>query len=323
MNPEEKAKADGEKSRELINQLAGQQEPQKVEPEEDPAPDEAAPAVETPSQEPPKEPPQTAPEPPKVDWEQKYRSELGRAQAERARQTERIKHLETEIAALVKQVSQAQEKPAEKPSEGGVKPEDFEDYGPEFANLVRKLNAVEEENKTLREKLTNQVNTEIAPLKQNMHRISMERFKSDLIARVPQFEEQDRDPEFIAWLQDSDPYDPAHRARVDVLTESIHAMDVTRTSQFFLDFARETGRFGSNGKKETPPKELQKPQNVQPNASRSTAPPSPKTPKTWTRAEIAAFYNDVARGNFKGSEAEILATKRDIAAANAEGRIRP
>lgn len=321
-DPEKKAQADGEKSRELIKQLSGQQEPQKVEPEETPAPDVAASAAGTPAQEPPKEQSQPASEPLKVDWEQKYRSELGRAQAERARQAERIKHLETEIAALVKQVSQTQEKPAEKSPEEGIKPEDFEDYGPEFAKLVRKLNSMEAENAALREKLTAQVNTEIAPLKQNMHRISMERFKSELTARVPHFEEQDRDPEFIEWLQDSDPYDPGHRARVDVLTESIRAMDVTRTSQFFLDFARESGRFGSNGKKETPPKEPAKPQNVQPNATRATTPPSPKTPKVWTRGEIADFYSAVAKGAFKGSEAEILATKRDIAAASVEGRVR-
>jgi hypothetical protein len=61
-----------------------------------------------------------------------------------------------------------------------------------------------------------------------------------------------------------------------------------------------------------------------PGRGQVAAPPASGAPgkRSWTGAEITAFYDQLRRGLWRGREAEFAAIERDMLTAQAEGRFR-
>lgn len=152
--------------------------------------------------------------------------------------------------------------------------------------------------------------------------------------RVPAWRTLNQDPEFLAWLEEVDPFSGKERGQL--LVAAFEAFDSSRVEAFFVGYQKEHAAV-------TPPTPTPEPTPV-PAAPAAPAPgtqvtlesmvapgtPKPGAPRTpdgsdkkiWTRREIGEFYRSVNGGKFKGTVDQRKAIEADIFAAQAEGRIR-
>jgi hypothetical protein len=116
-------------------------------------------------------------------------------------------------------------------------------------------------------------------------------------------------PEFLAWLAGID--DLSGRPRKDLLTSAYEAGSAERCRAIFAAFQA----------RGVTPDERGQPQPYG-DGRRPSGPRSADVGGKYTRAQIASFYKDVARGLYAGREADRLRVERDIiAASQTPGRI--
>jgi len=137
------------------------------------------------------------------------------------------------------------------------------------------------------------------------------------------------DPEFLAWLNQIDPF--SGQLRMNLIREAYDQGDVGRVGQFFRSYL--TGHTAPSGAVVT----AHTPANGQVNGagrvnlthlvapgrssvSGNNGGAQPEK-RIWSRTEIGAFYSDVRRGVYRGREADKLALEQDITAAAREGRV--
>lgn len=126
-------------------------------------------------------------------------------------------------------------------------------------------------------------------------------------------------PEFDAWLDTALPY--SDKTRRDILGEAQQRLDYTTVIQIFQDFKATLPPPGK--KEEKVPLDLT--EHIEPESTVGRQePPDGAAPKgkTYTRAEVKAFYDDKAKGKWKGTEEEWVKRDADILKAHTEGRIR-
>jgi hypothetical protein len=103
------------------------------------------------------------------------------------------------------------------------------------------------------------------------------------------------DPRWLQWLAGIDNLNG--RTRQDLLNAATAAGDASRIIRFFRDFMQAAGR----------------------QAQSRTAAAGDRP--TYTRAQIAWFYNQHRRGAYKGREADWARQEADLYAAQREGRV--
>lgn len=152
--------------------------------------------------------------------------------------------------------------------------------------------------------------------------------------RVPAWRTLNEDPEFLAWLEEVDPFSGQERDKL--LVAAFNNFDAPRVEAFFVGYQKEHAAV-------TPPTPTPDPTPV-PAAPAAPAPgtqvkledmvapgtPKPGAPRTpdgtdkrvWMRKEISEFYRAVNSGKFRGTTEQRKAMEADIFAAQAEGRIR-
>ena len=109
-------------------------------------------------------------------------------------------------------------------------------------------------------------------------------------------------------------------ARQTYLEDAQRRYDVDRVAAFFTTWSGLNGNGSAQQVQSTNQNELQ--QQVAPKKSRSAgAAPTTGAKPSYSTADIAAFYEDVRKGKFKGRDDERAKIERDIFAAQAEGRI--
>lgn len=143
-----------------------------------------------------------------------------------------------------------------------------------------------------------------------------QKFWTDLTSMVPDWRDTNADLQFQAWLLERDPF--SGLVRQTLLEDAHRNLDATRVARFFTIWKGEK----SPPVTTIPPKtaselELQ----AAPGRSRSAPPSSSTNTTTYTRADIAKFYQDVSAGKYKGREDEKARMERDIFAAQREDRI--
>ena len=143
-------------------------------------------------------------------------------------------------------------------------------------------------------------------------------FWSKLSSIVPNWQEINENADFQTWLLETDPL--SGQPRQAHLEDAQQRYDVERIANIFSTWSGLNGAGSAQQVKSTNQAELQ--QQVAPKKSRSAgaAPSSNKAP-SYTAADIAAFYDDIRKGKFKGRDDERAKIERDIFAAQAEGRI--
>lgn len=226
----------------------------------------------------------------------KYNSEVPRLSAENRDLKARLQELE----------QQFEEMKNAKPVEPLVKPEEIDEYGEGLIDVARRI---------AREELASK-QSEIEKLKREIEsvknvtttKVSEDFFKS-LTELVPDWEQLNEDPNFLAWLEEVD--ELTGEPRQVLLSRAEQQRNATRTAKFFTAFKQ-----ASTSRAATSSQALE--QQVVPPTNQ--APNTPPSKKVWMRSEIAGFYDRVRRGLI--SDADAIAIEAEIQAASIEGRIR-
>jgi hypothetical protein len=278
-------------------------------------------------------PPQQG-DPPPESWEQRARSTLGRLeQAVNTNQllSRRISDLEREITTLRVNGEPAPAASTPKPKPQYVKPEELNDYGEEFFDVVGRK--AKEEFAPLIDTLEERIKR-IETGQQAVGKVVEQGQKRGLYDtlhdEVPEWREINHHPAFKEWLTIPDPY--SGRQRHEMLQEAFSRHDANRVVNFFRGFLTEaTGsppNVSSQNGHSAPPlangNASGKPSLedfAAPGRARSGPQELPPDRPVYTAAWIAKFSADKRTGKYRGREAEAEAIERDIFQAQHEGRI--
>ncbi len=259
--------------------------------------------------------------------EQRYRTLQGMYNADTARLRAENQQLNSRLSQLEQLLSSMSATPAPAPqtyAERLVTDKDVEEYG-ESIDVMRRVS--QEETRAYQSRI-NELEQQLRALQTNIvpriehvaqrQAMSAEQaFWAELSAAIPSWRDINANPEFHKWLLDVDP--------MTGLTRQAHLDDAQRN----LDTRRVTSIFstwqGSNGQSVAQPTRSaaasQLDRQVAPGRSRSGSVPTVNAPKTYTRADIAKFFDDVRKGVYRGREDERNRIESDIFAAERESRI--
>lgn len=276
-------------------------------PAEPPPPDPDAPPA------PPAEPSPPPPAPPAArdDWEHKYKTLQGVYRSDVVQTRQLIDQLAAELKELKR-------KPAEPPAPAAkpaADPKDVETFGADLVEMVQRVaERMFGATVTAYDQRLSQVESTLGALREQVGMSSDQVFWSTFKQLVPDWEQVNASEQFLGWLAETDPvYGQPRQAALDSAQQ---ALDAPRAAAVFNAW-----------------KALQKPaptpsprpslnSQVAPNASASAPVPAPDHRPIVTSKQIEAFYNDVARGRYKGREAEAAAIEAAINKALVEHRVR-
>jgi len=322
------------RSDELIRQMRGDEvtpeSNQQTQPADGQPPLTAEPGAE-PASEPPKPASKAASEPPKSDdgesWEHKFKSVNGRYQ----RAQEQIRDMADQIQNLQNVIASLQSAPQnvqipELQAERLITDDEVRDYGEDFLKVVGKkakeevapvIKAYEAKIKELESRL-NGVNNVV-------QQDATKKLVDTLDDKLPTWRDLNTNEDFLNWLRLPDPFSGA--IRHDMLKAAYAAGNASRVLAFFNGFlaeeaattpVREEPEVSTQRVAKVPLQTLAAPGRAK--SAASTTGPAEKP--IFTRAQIAAFYADVAAGRFRGRDAEKAKLEDQIFVAQRDGRIR-
>jgi hypothetical protein len=288
----------------------------------------AAPAPEEDEQEEQQPQPTHAPVEDDGSWEHKYKSMHGRYNAlqEQYRSvSDQVANLQNVIAAMQHVPSVGEIPPIS--TERLVTPEEENDYGKDLLTVVGKR--AKEELAPLLTAQSRQIEQLTQTIK-GMAGSAAKNTQAQMLAtmddKMPNWRDINTNQEFLSWLTLPDAYSGA--IRHDMLKAAYAAGNATRVLAFFNGFLADEAVTAPVEKQPDPSrkvipriplKNLAAPGKAK-NAASSNGAPVEK-PIVY-RAQIAAFYADVAAGRYRGRDAEKDANEAIIFAAQADGRIR-
>jgi hypothetical protein len=276
---------------------------------------------------------ETQTDPDDESWEHKYKSIHGRyvRSQESIRQlTEQVRGLQEIVASM-----KAAPPPANQAGSDGIPELDAEnlitdderaDYGEDFLKVV---------GKRARQEVAPVINAykaEIAQLKQQLEGFtgfvkqdSQQKLLTRLDEKLPNWREVNTNQEFLDWLSLPDPYSGA--IRHDMLKAAYAQGDAHRVLAFFNGFLAEEAAVAPATSEpdasvtkvpKVPLEKLAAPGR----AKTAAASPAPAEKPFITRAQVAAFYAEVASGKYRGRDDAKNKAEAEIFAAQREGRIR-
>lgn len=261
-------------------------------------------------------------------WEHKYKSVHGRyvrSQEEVRKLADENANLRNIIATMQAAPPPATEVPEIEP-EKLITPEEASDYGEDFLKVVGKK-AREEMAPVL-----NAYKQEIASLKQQLAGVNgfvqqdaNKKLLATLDEKLPNWRDMNTNQQFLDWLGLPDPYSGA--IRHDMLKAAYAQGNANRVLAFFNGFLAEEAvvapvnaepEIGTTTVPKIPLQNLAAPGR----AKTAAATNAPAEKPIFTRAQIAAFYSDVAAGKYRGRDADKAKAEAMIFDAQREGRIR-
>jgi hypothetical protein len=269
---------------------------------------------------------------PKADddqsWEHRYKSMKGRydrADSQLRQMSEQITSLQNVIATMELRNPAPTQQMSDTEDDRLITPEEEQDYGSEFLNVVGKK-AKEE---ILR--VSKKYESKIAELEAKLQGVdgyvtqdARTRMENSLDERIPKWRDVNFDPEFLSWLKLPDPYSGV--IRHELLKAAYQRNDTPRVLAFFNGFLAEEAAVdpanGETGRTEAPAKMSLEKLAAPGRAKTAAASGAPAEKPIFTRADIAKFYADSASGKFRGKEAEKNRLEAQIFEAEREGRIR-
>lgn len=259
------------------------------------------------------------------DWEHKYKVLQGKYNAEAARNNERIQQLEDMLSRLDQKLSAPKERPAEPAAPKNysyVKPEEIDDFGEDMMDVVGRR--AKEVLEPLLDKLSKRIQAlegQVSGVNERVTLTAREQLLKDLAGEVPNWEELNRNSEFLEWLSQEEGLSGMPRRQL--LTEAYERNDTARVVKFFKGFLREhTGDDGSSSQTE-PKSKAQVPVKtlVAPTRGRGGDSGTPEGKRIWKTAEVAAFYDAVRKGKYRSNPDKQRQIEAEIVAAGREGRI--
>jgi hypothetical protein len=266
-----------------------------------PAPADSAPSAE-PAKAEPEKPAEPSEEGDLNHWKQRAKVAEGRLTKEMPRMAQTIREMKDQIADLQTKLREAEAKPAA-PADAGVKPEEVEQYGKDFIDMVQRVarNATPGVDPNLQ--------AQVKEVTETQRRVARQQFFDQLGREAPQWEALNTDEGFLAYLGGLDPY--TGRPRQELFDDAYEKLDAWRIANFFNSY-NESRRV----EPESPKPSLA--DQVVPSANKANKPPPSK--KVWTTADVARFYDELRRGVHTQDEAARI--EQDIFAAQKEGRLR-
>lgn len=221
--------------------------------------------------------------------------------------------LKQQVKDLEKQKADLEAKIAQKYESGeltGLSDEDRRLAGEDLVKVIAKA---------AREVAASEFDARIKPFSENvttLQRQSEANYYATLDSQVPDWELQNEDPNFIAWLNAVDP--ASGSLRFDLLKRAEQGRQGFRVADIFKAFRekREIGAQAPSVQASQPP--------LDPPAGGEGEVPNLEggQKKIWLQSEIRGFYNDKRRGLYAGKDDEARAIEADILAAGREGRVR-
>lgn len=235
-------------------------------------------------------------------WKQRAKVAEGRLSKEMPRMAQTIREMKDQVADLQQKLRDAESKAAA-PADAGVKPEEVEQYGKEFIDMVQRVarNATPGVDPNLQ--------AQVKEVTEQQRRVARQQFFDQLGRESPQWESLNTDEGFLAYLGGLDPY--TGRPRQELFDDAYEKLDAWRIANFFNSY-NESRRV----EPESPKPSLA--DQVVPSANKANKPPPSK--KMWTTSDIARFYDELRRGVHSQDEAARI--EQDIFAAQTEGRLR-
>lgn len=234
----------------------------------------------------------------------KYNAEVPRLNQQLAEQTKRAEDLARQVGELTAKVTEL----SSAPKADAVKILEEAGYDNDVVEAFKAQNeqiaALTTRNDQLVSALADLqgVKERVERAEQSQAMTSQQRFIADLAAAVPDWEEINDNPAFHAFLTEEDGF--SGLTRQDVLSNAEKRLDSATVVKLFSAF------------KGAKPKRTE---NIAPANGNHAA--APDGGRIFSRAEVAQFYGDLARGRIKhGPEAQ--AKEAEILKAQQEGRIR-
>lgn len=265
-----------------------------------------------------------------LTYEQRWRSLQGmynadttRLRAENNQMNQRVSQLEQLISSLS---APQQGQPAQGTAARLITDKDTEEYG-DSIDVMRRA-AREELSEAYREiadlkRTVMQVQTNVVPkvesVVQRQALTAENTFWSELSAIVPDWREINADRGFHSWLLEVDPLSGMNRQVY--LDNAQGQLDAYRVGEFFRTWQSSNGNSAAQQTRNVTATQLEK--QIAPGRGRTTASASTtgNDAKSYSRVDIAKFFDDVRKGVYKGKEQERDRIERDIFAAQREGRI--
>lgn len=235
-------------------------------------------------------------------WRHRAKVAEGRLSKEMPRMAQTIRELKDQISSAQAKVIESNNTQAQ-PIDSVIKPEEVEQYGADFIDMVKRVARSVDSVDT---NLVQKVNAVAEEQRSN----TREKFFEKLAADAPQWESLNSDEGFLAHLDGLDPY--TGRQRKDIFDDAYEKLDAWRVANFFNAYSEPR----QNKKDDLPIPSFA--DQVVPSGSRSGAPPEGK--RSWTKQQVARFYDEVRRGVHTEEEGNLI--EADIFAARSEGRLR-
>lgn len=269
-------------------------------------------------------------------WERRFNGMKGRYEQEKNKRERaedelvgvmrRVAQLEQQLADMAS-VQQQQPKQQDTAAARLITPEEEQEYGHEFLNVVGKK-AAEAFNPEL-QALRNQIATLQERLDSVGARVAVNTRDSllrDLTKAIPNWKDLNADKNFLRWLSLPDTYSGV--IRHELLNQAYERNDTPRVLAFFQGFlsdeaapapvAPEPHRVEATASAKVPLEEFAAPGRAK---TAATATPVPAEKPLISRAQIAKFYVDVTAGKYRGRDEEKNRLEQMIFEAEREGRI--
>lgn len=261
-------------------------------------------------------------------WEHKYKSVHGRflrTQEQMKGMADEIRNLQNIIATMQTAPSQSSI-PPELQAERLITDDEARDYGEDFLKVVGKK-AKEELVPVIKaqaEKIA-ELERRLSGVSDHVQQDSTQKMLDVLDQKLPEWRELNTNQDFLSWLRLPDPFSGA--IRHDMLKAAYTQGNPSRVLAFFNGFLAEEAVVapakaepdtGAQRVPKVPLESLAAPGRAKSAAGNAT----PAEKPVFTRANIAAFYADVAAGRYRGRDADKAKLESQIFEAQREGRIR-
>lgn len=288
--------------------------------------------------------------PPKDDDDHKYKVLQGKYNAEvprlkkdndrLSRENDELRQRLLNLEGIVSSMQAVKEPPKAdpKPDLPLITDDERAQFGDDLIDLVERvakratLPEIEAQLKPLAGHVK-QVEGKVAHTETSVAESKRQQVLDRLAAAVPDFAQQNENPEFLEWLDQEEGMTGFTRGHF--LTEAMKANDANKVIRYFTSFQSENaGDTGQPAPAEETPSEDPKTPEPQVKLDDLVAPGTPKTgtpsapdesgKRVWTRADIAALYADKNEFIKKGKPVpkRLRQLEQDLFSAQQEGRLR-
>ena len=257
---------------------------------------------------------------PADNWEHKYKTLQGKYNSDVPRLQAEVNELKAQLAQAVARINEVAKPAAPKEEPQPVAdPKDVEAFGEDLVDMVRRVaermlggvaKKLEAQAAAFEQRLTT-IEQQLKGTTQTVAVTAEQAFFDRLTKLVPNWEEVNANQAFLDWLGEIDPvYGQPRQAALNVAQQTLNADRAAAVFKAWLSLQPQAPKADPVGKQ------------VSPKASAASTPPTPNGKPVVTQKQIQEFYNDVARGKYRGREQEAQRLEAAINAAIAEGRVR-